>query len=137
METKEKIKKKGKRSISIVTVFLWIILVLVMTVITVMSFEKSNALESEATGLAITFNKNTAVSESYYEANNKPLSYIEIYYEKDGKTYLLGKYGGAFCQSIAGKTIYVPSDNFYIDIYCAEHALDNTAKYYGFSIDNI
>ncbi|MDO4283583.1 MAG: hypothetical protein Q4D02_08120 [Clostridia bacterium] len=49
MESKEKIQKKGKRNISILTIFLWIALIVVMIVITAAGIKKGNALENSRT----------------------------------------------------------------------------------------
>ncbi|MDO4283678.1 MAG: InlB B-repeat-containing protein [Clostridia bacterium] len=49
MEAKGKVRKKGKRSISVLTIFLWLALIVVMSVITITGMNKENALEGSRT----------------------------------------------------------------------------------------
>ena len=73
-------------------------------------------------GLAITFN-----SQSKTESN---CDYVIIYYEKDGNVYQTQKLMGT---DIAGKTVTIPSTDFYLYWYTDGSVCSN----YGFSIDSI
>mgnify|MGYP002508671136 CR=1 FL=1 len=55
-------------------------------------------------GLAITFN-------SQFRTESVSYDYVEIYYKQDGETYKLGKWGGT---DLAGKTVNVPTNDFYL-----------------------
>lgn len=57
-------------------------------------------------------------------------SYIEIYYILEGETYKLGKWT---CGNLAGKTIQIPTNNFYLYWHTGTYSY----SYYGFSIDSI
>ena len=79
--------------------------------------------EVNTNALAITFNSKCSGESASYD-------YLELYYKKDGNTYKLGKYGAS---SLAGKTINIPSSDFYL--YWRTDGSSN--QYYGFSIDKI
>lgn len=82
--------------------------------------------DTDNNGLAITFNENFKTYSSS--------AYVQIYYQLDGKTYRLGSsYYGSSTYSLAGKTIYVPSTDFYLYWYVGT----SSNNYYGFSIDDI
>ena len=76
-----------------------------------------------AQGLEVKFN-------SQFRTENVSYDYVEIYYILDGITYKLGKWGGT---DLAGKTIQVPSNDFYL--YWRTDT--SQCSYYGFSIDSI
>ena len=76
----------------------------------------------DANALEITFSKDSRTEGGNYD-------YIDIFYEKDGKLYNSGRYGG----SIGGKTILVPSNEFYLYWRTDSSGSD----YYGFKIDSI
>lgn len=78
--------------------------------------------EINANGLAIAFNEQFKTEEDW--------DYVEIYYELDGTTYKLGRWGGT---DLAGQTINVPSADFYL----YWHTDSSSCSYYGFSIDSI
>ena len=74
-------------------------------------------------GLAIKFNDQFKTESISYD-------YVEIYYKKDNQTFKLGRWGGT---DLAGKTVNVPSQDFYL--YWRTDRSGN--NYYGFSIDSI
>lgn len=76
-----------------------------------------------AQGLEVKFN-------SQFRTENVSYDYVEIYYILNGITYKLGKWGGT---DLAGKTIQVPSNDFYL--YWRTDT--SQCSYYGFSIDSI
>ncbi|MDO4283664.1 MAG: hypothetical protein Q4D02_08530 [Clostridia bacterium] len=82
METEEKMKKKGKRNVSILTVFLWLALIAVMSVITITGINKSNALEVVRTiTVKVDFNE-FLQDESIEEENKEPLieNFLNYYF---------------------------------------------------------
>ncbi len=142
MEEKKEESKKNKRKVSIFTVFLWLLLVIVMSVIFVMEVTKQNAYEyvvdENLTGVQVTFNEETSFINEEFKLYD--YVYIEIYYEKDGKTYLLDSYHK---DELAGKKVIVPSADFYIHLYVSKYVTQvddkdvNSYDVYGFKIDNI
>ena len=79
--------------------------------------------KNKENGLAITFSEKC-------EVESKDTDYISVYYKKDGRTYRVGEWGSV---ELAGKTIYIPSNDFYITLTTNEEN-DN---YYGFEIESI
>ena len=79
--------------------------------------------KAETNALAVTFNSKCSGESANYD-------YLELYYQKDGKTYKLGKYRA---NDLAGKTVNIPSSDFYL--YWKTDSSQN--NYYGFSIDKI
>lgn len=75
------------------------------------------------TGLEIKFNSQCKTESVNYD-------WVEIYYVLDGTTYKLGRWGGS---DLAGKTIQVPTKDFYL----YWHTDGSSCSYYGFSIDYI
>ena len=130
--------KKRKRKVSIFTIFLWLLLIMIMSVILVTVIYKQNAYEYEVdenlTGVQVTFNEETSLNNEEF----KKSIYLEIYYEKDGKTYCLGPY---YNDELAGQTVIVPSTDFYIHMYTKRYKMSNSSIYsydaYGFKIDKI
>lgn len=74
-------------------------------------------------GLELKFNASSRTESERYD-------WVEIFYELDGKTYALPRYGGT---SIAGQTVFIPSDKFWLYWRCDGSGHD----YYGFKIDSI
>lgn len=74
-------------------------------------------------GLELKFNASSRTESERYD-------WVEIFYELDGKTYALPRYGGT---SIAGQTVFIPSDKFWLYWRCDGSGHD----YYGFKIDFI
>lgn len=66
-------------------------------------------------------------SQSKTESVN--YDYFEVYYKRDNKYYLVGKYGGS---SIANSIILVPCLDFYV-----HWKTDGSSNYYGFKIASI
>lgn len=79
--------------------------------------------EVDCNGLSIKFNNQFKTESASYD-------YLEIYYNKDGKTYKLGKWGGT---DLAGQTVNIPTNDFYL--YWKTDG--SSCNYYGFSIDSI
>ncbi len=138
-ETKEE-KKKPKRKVSIFTIFLWLLLVIVMSIVVITGIYKQNAYEYEIdenlTGVKVTFNEETSLNlEEFLDTN-----YLEIYYEKDGTMYCLNRY---YNDELAGETIIIPSTDFYIYTYVVkeEKVVEVETIYsdnvYGFKIDKV
>ncbi len=131
-------EKKRKRKVSIFTIFLWLLLIMIMSVILVTGIYKQNAYEYEVdenlTGVQVTFSEETSLNNEEF----KNSIYLEIYYEKDGKTYCLGPY---YNDELAGQTIIVPSTDFYIHMYTKRYhtsdGLINSYDVYGFKIDKV
>ena len=73
-------------------------------------------------GLAITFNENCSTSSDYF--------YIYFTYNVTGELQYIGKYSA---KNMAGKTIKIPSNDFYL--YWVSDSTENND--YGFSIDKI
>lgn len=74
-------------------------------------------------GLAIKF-------DNQFKFEGTSTDYIEIYYkDKENNIYKIGKYGGT---SLAGKTINIPSNDFYIYFYS-----DGSVVYYGYKVESI
>ena len=74
-------------------------------------------------GLAIKF-------DNQFKFEGTSTDYIEIYYkDKENNIYKIGKYGGT---SLAGKTVNVPSKDFYIYFYS-----DGSVVYYGYKVESI
>ncbi len=74
-------------------------------------------------GLAIKF-------DNQFKFEGTSTDYIEIYYkDKENNIYKMGKYGGT---SLAGKTVNVPSKDFYIYFYS-----DGSVVYYGYKVESI
>lgn len=93
-------------------------------------YDENGELNSEWTlysqktsGLNINFN-------SQCRTQGVKVDYVEIYYIVDDVLYKLGPYGGT---SLANKTIFVPSSDFYV----YWHTNSTRSNYYGFSIDSI
>ena len=78
-------------------------------------------------GLAITFNENC-------RTQNSSTAHMYIYYNYNGKNYRSSKYYGV---SLAGKTIEIPSTEFWIYWYGNPSASTSYLNNYGFSIDKI
>ena len=76
-----------------------------------------------ANGLKVTFN-------NQFKTESVNFDYLEIYYVLNETTYKLGKWGGT---ELAGKTINIPSTDFYL--YWRTDG--SGSSYYGFSIDSI
>lgn len=74
-------------------------------------------------GLELKFNASSRTESERYD-------WVEIFYELDGKTYALPRCGGT---SIAGQTVFIPSDKFWLYWRCDGSGHD----YYGFKIDSI
>lgn len=74
-------------------------------------------------GLELKFNASSRTESERYD-------WVEIFYELDGKTYALPRCGGT---SIAGQTVFIPSDKFWLYWRCDGSNHD----YYGFKIDSI
>lgn len=74
-------------------------------------------------GLELKFNARSRTESERFD-------WVEIFYELDGKTYALPRCGGT---SIAGQTVFVPSDKFWLYWRCDGSGHD----YYGFKIDSI
>lgn len=74
-------------------------------------------------GLELKFNASSRTESERYD-------WVEIFYELDGKTYALPRCGGT---SIAGQTVFIPSDKFLLYWRCDGSGHD----YYGFKIDSI
>ena len=83
----------------------------------------------EPTGLAITFNDNCSSYSSTY-------GFVYIMYYYNGSLYRLGKYYGSGSYSLAGKTIEIPSTDFYIYWACNTTS-SSYRNYYGFKVDDI
>ena len=73
--------------------------------------------------LEIKFNSNCRTESANYD-------WVEVFYESEGKIHVLPKLGGA---DIAGKSIFVPSDTFWLYFRSDGSSHD----YYGFKIDAI
>ena len=77
---------------------------------------------SPKNGLAIKFN-----DQFKFEGTT---DYIEIYYKnQENNIYKLGKYGST---SLAGKTVNIPSHDFYVYFHS-----DSSVVYYGFKVESI
>lgn len=74
-------------------------------------------------GSKITFSNDSKTEGSSWD-------YVEIYYEKDGKTYKAGKWGGT---TIAGASVVIPSKDFYL--YWRTDTSGN--KYYGYRVESV
>ena len=74
-------------------------------------------------GLELKFNARSRTESERYD-------WVEIFYELNGKTYALPRCGGT---SIAGQTVFIPSDKFWLYWRCDGSGHD----YYGFKIDSI
>ncbi|NBI88160.1 hypothetical protein D3Z47_19010 [Lachnospiraceae bacterium] len=76
-----------------------------------------------ANGLAVKF-------DDQFKFEGTSTDYIEIYYkDEENNIYKLGRYGGT---SLAGQTINIPSDNFYIYFYSDSSVVD-----YGYKVESI
>ena len=135
-ETREK-KKKPERKVSMFTIFLWLLLIIAMSVIVITGIYKQNAYEYEIdenlTGIQVTFNEQTSLNHEIY--NN--VNCLDIYYEKDGETYFLSRY---FNDELAGQTIIIPSPDIYLylNVYGISFNGDPFSyETYGFKIDKI
>jgi len=74
-------------------------------------------------GLAIKF-------DNQFKFEGSSTDYIEIYYkDKENNIYKIGKYGST---SLAGKTVNIPSKDFYIYFYS-----DGSVVYYGYKVESI
>ena len=74
-------------------------------------------------GLAIKF-------DNQFKFEGTSTDYIEIYYkDKENNIYKMDRYGGT---SLAGKTINIPSKDFYIYFYS-----DGSVVYYGYKVESI
>lgn len=79
--------------------------------------------KSPSNGLAIKF-------DNQFKFEGTSTDYIEIYYkDKENNVYKIGKYGGT---SLAGKTVNIPSKDFYIYFYS-----DGSVVYYGYKVESI
>lgn len=74
-------------------------------------------------GSKITFSADSRTEGASYD-------YVEIYYEKDGKTYKAGKWGGT---AIAGTSVTIPSRDFYL--YWRTDGSD--CNYYGYRVESV
>ena len=83
---------------------------------------KEYFMETHENGMAVTFND----SSNFYSSS----AYMEIYYQKNEKTYKLGTYRN---KELSNKTINIPSNDFYIYLYTGSYNYNA----YGFSIDKI
>lgn len=85
-------------------------------------YEATYSTDVKNNGLAITFDSNSFTEATY--------DYVIIYYELNGETYQCDFLSGS---NIAGKTVKVPSHDFYLQWY-TDSSTDN---YYGFRIDSV